>query len=68
GTEYLAHLNSWGNCYGLGKYESDPGSIVWLSLEDVFTMCSGRYRDAFAITYVESAPAAINWDFSNFTA
>lgn len=64
GKIYLAHLNSWGNSYGLGKYERDPGSVIWLSEEQVREMCSGRYRDAFTITYAESVPGRKNWKLS----
>ncbi|MGL6226136.1 MAG: hypothetical protein ACRC10_05870 [Thermoguttaceae bacterium] len=64
GTVYLAHMNSWGNVYGVGQYEKDPGSVIWLSEEDIRAMCAGTYRDAFAITYVESTKGPKNWNLA----
>lgn len=64
GEPYLAHLNSWGNCYGTGRYEQDPGSVIWLSESNVKKMCRGSYRDAFAITYAESGAVKTNWDLA----
>ena len=61
GRPYLALMNSWGRVYGVGKNENEPGSVIWMSEENVRRMCEGRYRDAFAITYVESTPGAVNW-------
>ena len=58
---YLAHINSWGKIYGVGRYENDPASVIWLSEKSVRKMCAGRYRDAFAITYAESLPGQVNW-------
>ncbi len=61
---YLAHMNSWGNVYGMGRIENEPGSVVWLDFEDVRKMCAGNYRDAFAITYVESVRSQRNWNLA----
>ena len=59
--QYLGHINSWGNVYGTGKIEREPGSVVWIESDDVRKMCTGRYRDAFVITYVESTPGLARW-------
>ena len=61
GKEYLAHINSWGDTYGVGKIEREPGSVVWLESSDVRKMCIGQFRDAFVITYVESTPGQAQW-------
>jgi hypothetical protein len=37
----------------VGKYEWEPASIIWESLDTFTEQCSGRYSDAFAICMVE---------------
>ena len=53
GTEYIAHQGSWGKYWEVGKYESEPASIIWESFDTFAKQCSGRYADAFAICMVE---------------
>jgi hypothetical protein len=53
GREYIAHQGSWGKYWEIGKYESEPASVIWESFETFTQACSARYADAFAICMVE---------------
>jgi hypothetical protein len=60
GTEYIAHQGSWGKYWEVGKYESEPASVIWESFGTFAEQCSGKYADAFAVCMVEGDFLAMN--------
>ena len=52
-TEYIAHQGSWGKYWEVGRYESEPASVIWENFETFREACRARYADAFAICMVE---------------
>lgn len=53
GSEYIAHQGSWGKYWEVGKYESEPASVIWESFGTFADACSARYADAFVVCMVE---------------
>ncbi len=56
--EYAFWVNSHGNQRYKSGPENEPGCGGWMSRRDLVRFCSGRYVDAFVITYAESRKSA----------
>lgn len=55
-----AEYGFWVNSHGNNRYpvgpDNEPGCGGWMRFEEIARFCSGRYVDAFVITYAESLP------------
>lgn len=64
GEEFAFWVNSHGNARYASGPENEPGCGGWMRRRDLVRFCSGRYADAFVLTYAEAGHGPVRTDLN----